>query len=227
MPAPIAPLLGFALGVVLAWLCRPDPDPDAPLWDRPTLAVALYAALVYAPASAYFLLFAGDWSFAYLVDSRDVPSAISLLLVLFDAAALVFGFLLGRRALRRRSLAALGWLALAPAAVAATIVLVLHRRLGVDASYDQVESDFGLRPLPGSPLGYAILWMDALVVAGAVFTARALGALGLGARAPNPGGGFLGPAEPPPLATPGGSQAAAEAVPDDEPPRRLGQARRR
>jgi hypothetical protein len=227
VPAPIAPLLGFALGVVLAWLCRPDPDPEASLWDRPTIAVALYAAVVYAPAAAYFLLFAGDWSFAYLVDSRDVPSAVTLLLVLFDAALLVFGFTLGRRALRRRSLAALGWLALAPAAVAGTFVLALHRRLGVDATFDQVQSDFGLRPLPGSPLGYAILWMDALVVAGAAFTARALGALGPAARAPGPGGSFLGPAEPAPLATPGGSDGPAEAVPDDEPPRRLGRSRRR
>ncbi|UQA55048.1 hypothetical protein [Polyangium aurulentum] len=227
MPAPIAPLLAFALGIVLAWLCRPDADPEAPLWDRPTIAVALYALLVYAPAAAYFLLFAGDWSFAYLVDSRDVPSAVSLVLVLLDAAALVFGFNLGRRALRRRPLAALGWLALAPAALAAAFVLVLHRRLGVDATFDQVESDFGLRPLPGSPLGYAILWMDAVVVAGAVFTARALGALGPGRRAPNPGGGFLGPVEPPSLATGGGSEGPVEAAPEDEPPRRLGQGRRR
>jgi hypothetical protein len=227
VPAPIAPLLAFALGIVLAWLCRPDADPEAPLWDRPTIAVALYALLVYAPAAAYFLLFAGDWSFAYLVDNRDVPSAVSLLLVLFDAAALVFGFTLGRRALRRRSLAALGWLTLAPMAVAVGFVLVLHRRLGVDATFDQVESDFGLRPLPGSPLGYAILWMDALVVAGAVFTARALGAIGPGRGAPNPGGGFLAPVELPPLATGGGSEGSVETAPDDEPPRRLGQGRRR
>ncbi|MDI1445490.1 hypothetical protein [Polyangium sp. 6x1] len=217
MPAPFAPLLGFTLGVLLAWIARPEDGPDerpgASSWDRPTLAVALYALLVYAPVSAYFTVFAADWSFAYLVDGRAIPSALQLLLVFLDAAAPVLGFLAGRRALAHRSLAALAWLAALPL-VAATIPLVaLHARFGIDATYDQVQSDFGTRPLPGSPLGYAILWMDAILVAGAVFTARALSTFDVAGVLPaRPGR----PAPPEPPSEP----------PSEEPPRFLGRTRR-
>jgi hypothetical protein len=219
MPAFLGPLVGLALGVALAWLGRPDVDQEAPLWDRPALAVALFASLVYAPVAAYFLIFAGDWAFAYLINSRSFPSALSLVLVVVDAASVVFGFTLGRRALQTRSLFALGWLALAPFGVALVLVFLLHRRLGVDATFDQVQGDFGQRPLPGSPLGYAILWMDAAVVAGAVFTARALSfsAPVLEARSSEE--------------EPRSSEPPVPVIPiqggTDEPPRLLGRGRRR
>jgi hypothetical protein len=217
MPAPLAPLLGFTLGVLVAWLARPDDGPDeravAFAADRPTLAVGLYALLVYAPVSAYFAVFAADWSFAYLVDGRSIPSALLLLLVLLDAAAPVLGFLAGRRALARRSLAALAWLAALPLVVAVLPLVAFHARLGVDATYDQVQSDFGTRPLPGSPLGYAILWMDALLAAGAVFTARTLSTIERAPHVP------ARPGRPSPPVLP--SEPIA-----DEPPRFLGRTRR-
>ncbi len=227
MPAPLAPLVGFALGVLLAWLARPSESPDERLWDRPTLAVALYALFVYAPASAYFAVFAADWSFAYLLDGRAIPSALLLVLVLLDAAAPVLGFLAGRRALARPSLPALTWLAALPLLGATIPLVALHARFGIDATYDQVQSDFGTRPLAGSPLGYAILWMDGLLVAGAVFTTRALsaepGPSPHDAQAARPGR-----ARPPSLAPPPsmpGSAGAAEPFPD-EPPRFLGRSKK-
>ncbi|MRG91946.1 hypothetical protein [Polyangium spumosum] len=220
MPAPLAPLLGFTLGVLLAWLARPEDGPDerpgASSWDRPTLAVALYALFLYAPVSAYFAVFAADWSFAYLVDGRAIPSALLLLLVLLDAAAPVLGFLAGRRALARRALPALAWLAALPLLVALLPLVVLHARFGVDASYDQVQSDFGTRPLPGSPLGYAILWMDALLVAGAVFTARTLSTIEGRGAAPLPL--HARPGRPLPEVLPPDPAS-------DEPPRFLGRTR--
>jgi len=223
LPAPLAPLFGFTLGVLLAWLARPEdglderPGPG----DRPALAVALYALLVYAPVSAYFAIFAADWSFAYLVDGRAIPSALLLLLVLLDAAAPVLGFLAGRRALARRSLPALAWLAALPLFAAVIPLVVLHARFGIDATYDQVQSDFGTRPLPGSPLGYAILWMDALLVAGAVFTARTL------STAAQTSAAF--PADPRVIAARPG-RPSPPVLPSetltDEPPRFLGRTRR-
>ncbi|HVK70903.1 MAG TPA: hypothetical protein VM694_40890 [Polyangium sp.] len=217
MPAPLAPFFGFALGVLLAWLARfedsHDERPGASSWDRPTLAVALYALLVYAPVSAYFAVFAADWSFAYLVDGRAIPSALQLLLVLLDAAAPVLGFLAGRRSLAHRSLAALAWLAALPLAVATIPLVALHARFGIDATYDQVQSDFGTRPLPGSPLGYAVLWMDVILVAGAVFTARTLSTIDASAVLPPR------PGQPTPPVLP--SEPLSE-----EPPRFLGRPRR-
>ncbi|TKD08378.1 hypothetical protein [Polyangium fumosum] len=217
MPAPLAPLFGFTLGVLLAWLARfedsLDERPVASSWDRPTLAVALYALLVYAPVSAYFTVFAADWSFAYLLDGRALPSALQLLLVLLDAAAPVLGFLAGRRALARRSLAALAWLAALPLAAATVPLVALHARFGIDATYDQVQSDFGTRPLPGSPLGYAVLWMDGILVAGAVFTARTLSTIDASAALP------ARPGRPAPPVLP-------SEPPSEEPPRFLGRPRR-
>jgi hypothetical protein len=37
-----------------------------------------------------------------------------------------------------------------------------------------VSARFGTRPVAGSPLGYAILWMDTMIVTGMVIAARAL-----------------------------------------------------
>ena len=52
--------------------------------------------------------------------------------------------------------------------MAATVLLVaMLPRLRLFASYAQFHGDFGTEPLTGSPVGYALLWMTA-VVAGAV-----------------------------------------------------------
>lgn len=231
MPAPLAPLLGFSLGVLFAWLARTDtPHVDEPpfsassAWDRPTLAVALYALLVYAPVSAYFAIFTADWSFAYLVDGRAIPSALTLVLVLLDAAAPVAGFIAGRHAIARRSLTALAWLAALPVLAALLVLVGFHARFGVDASFHQVQSDFGVHPLPGSPLGYVILWMDVLLVAGAVFTANALSAAPAPrTRSPrSPSGATPNP----PVPTPEDPSLSPSGAPSDEPRRLLGQSRR-
>ncbi len=174
MPVTLAPLVGFALGVLLAWLSRTEPSSDEPWRDPSSLAVALYALIVFAPVTAYFAAFAGDWSFAYLIDARRVPSAVSLVLVVLATSALIGGFFAGRKALERRAPNQLAWLAAAPLAITVVVIAALHDRFGVDATYDQFTSDFGRKPLVTSPLGLAVLWMDGIVAAGAVLTARAL-----------------------------------------------------
>lgn len=174
MPLPLAPLIAFALGILLAWRARAETNPDEPLWNEHALAVALYALLVFAPVTAYFAAFATDWSFAYLVDGRHVPSALSLTLVLVAASAVVGGFFAGRRALERRAPNELVWLAGCPLALVLVAVAALRDRLSVDGTYDQFASDFGLKPLLTSRLGVALLWMDGILVAGTVITARML-----------------------------------------------------
>lgn len=195
VPAFVAPLIGFALGVVLAWLGaaaprRPPPwglsAPGAPPWappgrpataeprGRPLVLAALFSTLVFTPICAYFLVFAPDWSFAYLVDPRRVPSAVDLLLLTLDGALVPAGCLAGARLAERRSLRATAVLAGAPLAVATLAVLALSPRLAIDATYRQVQGDFGGHPVAGGPLGYALLWMGAMLAAGFAITARAL-----------------------------------------------------
>ena len=175
MPALLGPLVGFALGVMLAWIARDEADRDDDRGARARAAVAaLFGVLVFAPISAYFLMFAGDWARFYLVDSRAVPSALDLLLVVLDAAVVPLGFMAARRAGRRRAYRAVGALGGAPAVAALVLLLVFFPKLRIEGTFHQVRSDFGTQPVAGGPLGYAILWMNAMLVAGFVLTVRAL-----------------------------------------------------
>lgn len=175
MPALIGPLIGFALGVLLAWLARAEAarDDDRSLRARAQVA-ALFGALVFAPACGYFLVFSGDWARFYLVDGRAVPSALDLVLVVVDAAVVPLGFVAARRAGRRRAYRVLGALGGAPTAAALALVLIFFPKLRVEGTYHQVRGDFGTQPVAGGPLGYAILWMDAMILAGFIVSARAL-----------------------------------------------------
>ncbi len=175
MPALVGPLVALALGAVLAVLCRGEVlrEDHLAVRARATIA-ALFGALVYAPACAYFVIFAGDWSFFYELDSRAVPSAALLVLVVVDAALVPIGFLAGRRAAERRAERVLYALCAAPAALTAALVLAFLTKLRVEGTFHQVTERFGTRPVAGGPLGWAILWMGAATAAGFAVAARAV-----------------------------------------------------
>jgi hypothetical protein len=175
VPLLVGPLLAVALGSALAWLCRAEAlrEDEAAFRARARVA-ALFAALVYAPACAYFVVFAGDWALFYLVDSAGVPSAVELCVVVADAALVVLGFAAGHHAARRRMDRALAALVLAPLAAAAAMLAAFQGRLRVEGTFHQVTSRFGTQPVAGGPLGWAILGMGAMIVAGFVIAARTL-----------------------------------------------------
>ena len=194
VPAFAGPLVGFSLGVALAWAARRELDRDDERSLRRRLwVVALFAALVLAPVAAYFLVFAADWSLAYFLDARSVPSALTLILLVLDVAVVLLGFLAGRRALRRRDDRLLWALGAAPAGLALLGVLGLLRRLRIDGTYQQVHAAFGTQPVAGGPLGWSILWMTAMLVAGFVVAVRAL----TGRDAPPPDRAPKKPPKPP------------------------------
>lgn len=172
MPIPLAPFIAFAVGVFLAWRSRAETNEDDSLRSAPVRAVVLYATLVFAPVVGYFATFATAWSFAYFVDPRLVPSAISLTLVLLSAVAVVGGFVASRRALIRHAPGELAWLAGGPLTLVLVTIVALHGRLGVDATYERFVGHFGREPLFTSRLGVALVWMDSIVAAGAIVTAR-------------------------------------------------------
>lgn len=175
VPLLVGPFVGLGLGALFAWLGRAEAPREDPLAFRARARlVLLFALLVYAPACAYFPLFAGDWSLFYLVDHRDVPSAIELVVIALDAALVVGGFAAGHHAARRRLPGALVTLAAAPLGVALVMLVAFLSQLRVDGTFHQVTSRFGTQPAVGSPLGWAILWMSAMIAAGALITARAL-----------------------------------------------------
>lgn len=178
MPLPLGPLVGFALGALLALFAPGASLSDAnfknPAHPRPRALVALFAGLVFGPVCAYFAAFAGDWSLAYLLDSRVVPSALVLLIVVLDAASVLLGFSAGRRYTGRRFLRSVSILAGAPTFAALLFVAIVYSRLRIDGTFHQVQGDFGTQPVAGGPLGYAIVWMFGLLAAGFALTARLL-----------------------------------------------------
>ena len=175
MLAPISPLIGVLLGLLFAWAASPPQlAASVGLSSRALLLVILFSLLVFAPICSYFLAFAPDWSYAYLLDSEQLPSTVDLALVLVNAASIPAGFLLGSHQLRTRPVRWITRLAFAPAFVSLFFVAVTIRRLGVDASYAQYHGDFGTRPLAGSPLGYSVLWMLVVLGSATAWTAHYL-----------------------------------------------------
>lgn len=186
MPAPFGPLLGFALGVAFAWAAREELAPSQAgggVGSRSLVIVTLFATMVFAPINAYFLAFEADWSYAYFVDTRRIPSALQFALVLLDAASVPVGFVIAASHAKSRKLVAL----LTLAAPALLIVLVglgaTANRLGIQASYAQFHGDFGTRSIAGSSLGYALLWMDTLLLLGVAWTGRHVQRVGRASRA--------------------------------------------
>ena len=176
MPAPIAPLVGFVLGVCFAWAAagRGSHASAADLTGRPLLIVSLFSFLVFAPVCVYFAAFAPDWSYAYLIDSHRLPGAVDLAAILVDVASVPAGFGVATRRARDRKPGVHLRVAALPLLLGATFIVAAFPQLGVHATYAQYHGDFGTQSVAGSPLGYALLWMDCILLLGAGFTARAL-----------------------------------------------------
>jgi len=167
VPAVTAPLFGFVLGVVFAWLSAEGLERSAGVPARHFVVVTLFSLLVFAPVCAFFLSFVPDWAYGYVIDPQRLPGVVDLGSVLLDAASVPLGFAAAARYARVRRSGPILRLSAGPLVVAVALTLMFARRLGVQATYSQFHGDFGVRAVSGTPLGYALLWM-ALVLAGAV-----------------------------------------------------------
>ena len=171
-----APLTGFALGTLFAWLSREDLVRGAPamLTVRSLVIVTLYALLVFGPAAAYFLVFEPAWASAYLLDAGSHARAFDVLLAVLTPASVVIGFLVTGHAIRRHRPAAALRVGAPAALVALAVTLLLFPRLSVQATYAQYHGDFGTRPVAGTPLGWALVWFGSIVLVGTLYVASAL-----------------------------------------------------
>jgi hypothetical protein len=174
MPIPFAPLVGWLLGMGIAWAGHSViAKDDAPLMTtRPFLIVSLFAALVFAPVATYFVAFHPDWSYAYFFRREQIPSAIDLALVILSGASVILGFALAVRFLHRPR-----WLALlpiAPACIVIALAIATARRLAWSGTYAQFHGDFGLEPIGASALarGLVVGWIA--IALGLMWTVREL-----------------------------------------------------
>jgi len=133
---PIAILFDLWLGGVLAWCAAPRIRAEG-TWAQPSITlVALLAAIVLCPVTAYLYLAHPDWSWLYLVDARRMPRLFVVPVAAAAAAALVGGYygaarLLGGGIARRQMLILLGVAGL----VVALALLVARARLFHYGSY--------------------------------------------------------------------------------------------
>ena len=176
MPIAFAPLIGLALGVAFAWIAAPELSRDeGPIVaSRPFAIVVAFAALVWLPIVGYFVAFHGDWAYLYVVAWRRVPSAIDLGLVLLAGAAVVLGFWLVVRPVRKRRFGPVVGMLVAPATLAVAGLTIAAPRLAVSGTYAQFHGDFGTQPIGSSPLGQGVLVMGAVLVLAVAWTARSL-----------------------------------------------------
>lgn len=183
MPAPLAPLIGLLFGMAFAWASSaPNQSGHTTSDHRPLAIGSLFGLLVFAPVVAYFVAFAPDWAYAYTVESHRLSAAADLGIVLLSVASVPAGLAIAARPARDRQLGNVLRLATLPLlGVVAAIVIALPR-LGVYATYAQYHGNFGCREVAGSSLGYALLWMNLVLLAGAAFTAHALRRLAIGPR---------------------------------------------
>jgi hypothetical protein len=176
MPIAFAPLLGLALGAVLAWVAGPElARVDGPVVaSRPFAVVAAFAGLVWLPVVGYFVAFHGDWSYLYAVPWRSVPSAVDLGLVLLAGAAVVGGFWAAVPAVKKRRSGAVVAMVASPAAAALVGLALAARRLSVSGSYAQFHGEFGTEPIGASVLGRGVVLMGVVVALAIAWTVRAL-----------------------------------------------------
>lgn len=180
MPAFIAPLVGTGIGVGFAaaasdTLARGQ---GSGATSRVLIVVAVFSLLIFAPLCGYFLAFSPDWSYAYLIDSKRLPSALDLSLVLVDAASIPLGFAIAARRARLRQVNAALQL-LGPLCVLCVLALIiLFPRLSVLGTYAQFHGDFGTRSVFHSSLGYAMVWLNGVLIGSVIWTARKLRRLG-------------------------------------------------
>jgi hypothetical protein len=185
MPIVFAPLVGLALGVVLAWVAAPElVRIDGPVVaSRPFAVVAAFAGLLWVPAVGYFVVFHGDWSYLYVVPWQSVPSAVDLCLVLLAGASVVGGFWVAVPSLRKRRQGPLAALVVAPIALVLLGVALAGRRLAVSGTFAQYHGDFGTEPVAASTLGRGVLLFDVALALGVAWAVRALLAMAAEARA--------------------------------------------
>jgi len=176
VPIPFAPLIGLAIGAALAWVAAPElVRDDGPVaFSRPFAVVVAFAVLLWSPVVGYFVGFHGDWSYLYLVPWQRVPSAIDLGLVFLSGAAVVGGFWLSVRPVRKRRHGPVVAMVVAPAALAVVGLTLAVHRLAVSGTYAQFHGDFGTEPIEASTLGKGVLLMGSVLTLGLAWTVRSL-----------------------------------------------------
>lgn len=144
------------------------------MFSRAFSAYLLYASLVLVPVSLYFYLFHGDWYLMYFVATENVPSAIVLIVCVFEVVLGASGFLSGAALVRTQRDQWAGALIGGSLALGLGVLPLARQRLSVVGTYAQYHGDFGLSAYGGALL-QGTLFMTLWVVLGLAFLVYRLG----------------------------------------------------
>jgi hypothetical protein len=172
-----APVLGFTLGVLFAWMARHEIARAAPtaLASRSLSIVALYAVLVFGPACAYFLVLEPDWAGAYLFDAGRRARLVSVAGTLLALVSVPLGFLVAAPAARAQRTVSVLRLGAVAALSTLALTLALFPRLSVRATYAEFHGDFGTEPVAHTTLGWGLFWVFLVVAGATAYVASVLG----------------------------------------------------
>lgn len=180
----VAPWIGLLLGLVFAWTARDDlaKSERGPLASPAVLLAITFGLLILGPATGYFLVYARDWSLAYLIDSQHLSPSIEMLALLGTAGSPVLGYVLSARSASRRAGGPLlRWAILLLTIIAAVLVAFGHR-FSTEASYAQFHGSFGTRSIAGGQLGLSLLWTNLVIVLSVAWVLHQLKRLGRATR---------------------------------------------
>ena len=171
MPLPTLLCLGFASGVAAALAGRSElrVSPRPALLTRSFAAFALFAGLVLVPVSVYFYVFHGDWFLLYLVDVRQIPSAIALVGFALEVAVGAAGFAAGGALVRSQREALAGGAAALALVLAVAVIVAGRERLAVVGTYAQFTGDFGLEPYGSGALLQGTIVMTVILGLGLAY----------------------------------------------------------
>lgn len=159
MPIPQLYALNVMLGLGCAWLARAE----IRLASRSAIASVAFGVLLIGevllmlPMGLYLYLFYPDWSWMYLVEAREVPSAVVVFVMggyLVAATAGYFGAVALCRASRETFVL---WLIGALGFIVVLTLAIGYRRFGLVGTFEQYHRLFGLDPMTHSGLGAFLL----------------------------------------------------------------------
>lgn len=181
MTLPTVVALAFMVGALAALAGRAEIklSPRHPLLTRSFAAFVAFALCVLVPVSVYFYVFHGDWFLLYLVDVREIPSAIALVGFVVEALVGVLGFSLGSALLRSQREGLVGVAAAAALAFAVLVPVLFRDRLSRVGSYAQFHGGFGVVDFTAGPLFFGTILMTVAFLGAAGFL---LGRLWIGER---------------------------------------------
>jgi len=154
-------------------------SPRPPLLSRSFFAWVSFAVLVLVPVSVYFYAFHGDWFLLYLIDMRQIPSALAMIGFAIEVLIGAGGFVLGSVLIRGQRDTLAGGLAVLFVALSIAVVPAAGERLSQVGSFAQYNGGFGLTPYGSGSLMTGTLAMGTILVLG---LGVLLGRLYLGSR---------------------------------------------